>query len=38
MEITSEDIDTTVKDVEQGMSFLKLVRDTSYYHSENSMD
>ena len=35
VEITCEDIDTTVKDVEEGTSFMKLVRETSYYHSEN---
>ena len=35
MEITSEDIDTTVKDIEQERPLLKLVREASYYHSEN---
>ena len=31
IEMTSKDIDTTIKGVEQEMS---LVRETSYYHSE----
>ena len=35
MEITSEDIDTTVKGVERETPFIELVRETSYYHSEN---
>ena len=36
IELTSKDIDTTVKDVEQDtFKSLKLVRETNYYHSEN---
>ena len=33
IEMMSKDIDTTIKDVEQDT--LNLVRETSYYHSEN---
>ena len=32
MEMTSKEINMTVKDVEQGTSFIELVRETSYYH------
>ena len=35
IEVTSKDIDTTVNDVEQDTSSLNLVRETTYYHSEN---
>ena len=36
MEIACKDIDTTIKDVEQGTSFIvSQQRETSYYHSEN---
>ena len=35
IEMTSKDIDTTVKDVDQDTSLLNLVREISYCHSEN---
>ena len=36
MEITSKDIDMTVKGVEQETPFIETgKRETSYYHSEN---
>ena len=35
IEVTSKDIDTMVKDVEQDTSFIKPWRETSYCHSEN---
>ena len=36
IEVTSKDIDTTVKDVEQDTSFIEpSERETSYHHSEN---
>ena len=38
IEVTSKDIDTTVKDVEQDHPLLNLMTKTSYYHSENWRD
>ena len=35
MEMTSKDIDTTVKGVDRTHPLLNLVKKTSYYHSEN---
>ena len=35
IEMTSKDIDTTVKGVEQEHPLLNLMTKTSYYHSEN---
>ena len=36
IEVTSKDIDATVKDAEQDIHpLLSLVRETSYYHLEN---
>ena len=38
MEITYEDIDTTVKNVERETYFVEAGRETSYYCSENWRD
>ena len=35
IEVTSKDIDATVKDAEQDTPSLSLVKETSYYHLEN---
>ena len=35
IEVTSKDIDTTVKDVEQDTSFIEPSERTNYYHLEN---
>ena len=35
IEVTSKDIDTTIKDVEQDTSFIEPSERDNYYHSEN---
>ena len=35
IEVTSKDIDMTVKDVEQDTSFIEPSKRDTYYHSEN---
>ena len=35
IEVTSKDIDTTIKDVEQDTSFIEHSERTNYYHLEN---